>query len=559
MRYRFAFSVWALVVGVGLMLAALAQPARSSAPESAVSEAARGGTLRLDHPADFLTVDPTLAYDLFSWQLLGAVCANLYTYRDVDGPAGTRPVAGTAEGLPSISRGGTRAVITVRRNYARFSSGAAVTATSYANAIQRALDPKMQSPAAPYLSDIVGAKSVLDGKAQRASGVQVRGNRLILTLERPVFDLVSRLTMPFFCPQPGSGLPRDPQGIGAPFSGGGPYVLREWQSRRFAVVDRNPHWRGPIAKTRPANVDRIEYTFGITPATTKLRLDRDQTDVGLVGIPPPAWGEVAERYGINRGRFLVRKAMTTWFFAFNHDRPLFGPRGSGAGNVALKRAINFAIDRPALARQFGYLAGTRTDQILPINMPGFRNWDIYPIRGRDLTRARRLAEGNTRGGKAVLYAFSVGAFPAIAEAFKQQVQEIGLDVEIRTFFPPVATDKMGTRGEPFDIALIGWAADYADPNAFIRPLLWSGGIQDKGSANIAYFASPSFDRRVARASSLTGDKRYAAYANLDRVTMRDAAPIAPFINENTRFYVSESLGCFTSQIGFVNLVAVCKK
>ncbi len=114
------------------------------------------------------------------------------------------------------------------------------------------------------------------------------------------------------------------------------------------------------------------------------------------------------------------------------------------------------------------------------------------------------------------------------------------------------------RCEPFDIALLGFATDYADPNAFVRPLLWSGNIGEK-STNVAYFQSPRFDRMLARASLLTGQKRYAAFANLDRVTTRDAAPIAAFVNENSRFYVSESLGCFTAQFGLVNLVAVCKK
>jgi ABC-type transport system substrate-binding protein len=552
-RSRAAFSVGALVTGVALVLGAFAQPARTAA-------AARGGTLRIDHPADFPSVDPTLSYDGTGWQLLAAVCANLYTYRDVEGTAGTRPVPGTATRFPTVSGEGKRIVITVRRDYAHFSTGAPVTASSYANAIQRALDPKMQSPAAQYLGDIVGAQAVLDGKAPRASGVRVRGNQLILMLEKPVPDLVSRLAMPFFCPEPGpTGLPRDPDGVGPPVNGGGPYVLREWTSRRFAAVDRNPYWRGAIAKTRPANVDRIEYTFGVAPPTTKLRIDRNQTDFGAVGVPPQNYGELANQYGVNRGRFFVRKAMTTWYFAFNHDRPLFGPRGSGAGNVPLLQAINFAIDRPALARQFGNFAGTRTDQILPLSMPGFRNWDIYPVRGPNLARARQLAQGHTRDGKAVLYAFGVGTFPAIAEAFKQQVRAIGLDIEIRTFLPDVATQKMTTRGEPFDIALIGWAADYADPNAFISPLLSTKGIADRNSANIAYYSSRRFDRLVERASALTGDRRYAAYANIDRVTMRDDAPVAPFVNENARFYVSESVGCFTAPFGAIDLSALCKK
>jgi ABC-type oligopeptide transport system substrate-binding subunit len=117
---------------------------------------------------------------------------------------------------------------------------------------------------------------------------------------------------------------------------------------------------------------------------------------------------------------------------------------------------------------------------------------------------------------------------------------------------------MATRGEPFDIALLGFAADYADPNAFFRPLLSSAAI-GKRSSNLDYFSNRAFDRRLEQASQLTGARRYAAFANLDRVTMRDAVPLAPFASENARFYVSESVGCFSAPGGLVNLVALCKK
>ena len=35
-------------------------------------------------------------------------------------------------------------------------------------------NPKMQSPAAPFLSDIVGAQAMIDGKAKTVSGVTAR-------------------------------------------------------------------------------------------------------------------------------------------------------------------------------------------------------------------------------------------------------------------------------------------------------------------------------------------------------------------------------------------------
>jgi ABC-type transport system substrate-binding protein len=63
-------------------------------------------------------------------------------------------------------------------------------------------------------------------------------------------------------------------------------------------------------------------------------------------------------------------------------------------NPDLRRAVNWALDRPQLVRQHGYLAGARTDQILPPGMPGYRNWQLYPLTGvneRTFAQANELA------------------------------------------------------------------------------------------------------------------------------------------------------------------------
>ena len=46
------------------------------------------------------------------------------------------------------------------------------------------------------------------------------------------------------------------------------------------------------------------------------------------------------------GRVFVTPKLGTWYLAFNHDRPAF----KGPGQIPLKKAINYAIDRPALVR-----------------------------------------------------------------------------------------------------------------------------------------------------------------------------------------------------------------
>jgi ABC-type oligopeptide transport system substrate-binding subunit len=540
-----------------LLAAGFASPAESS-PQGATKASATGGTLRIDSRPDFDYIDPSLAYFSHSWQMLETVCENLYRYPDVEGNAGVRPIPGTAQGFPKYSNGGKTVTITVRKNYARFQSGEWVTAKNYAAGMQRNLDPKMQSPfGSTYMSEIVGAKAVLDNKAKSASGIQVKGNQLILKLTRPVPDMVNRLTMASFCPQPGNGLPRNPDGIGAPFSGGGPYYISAWTPSRSAVLQRNPNWKGPIAKTRPANVDRMEYTFGLTTAATKLRLDKNETDLGA--IPPADVANVAQQYGINKGRFFLRKQMTLWYLSMNHEQPLFGP--SGKGNVPLLKAVNTALDRPALVRQYGYLGGARTDQVIPYTMPGFRNWDIYSLRGANPTKAAALAKGNTRGGKVVFYTSNSAPGPQIAQVVQANLKPIGLDVEIKTYDRVVQNQKTATRGEPFDMTYEGWGADYADPITFFNTLLWGDVIQQTNNSNISYFNDPTANKLIAKTAALAGAQRFSAYANLDRTIMKDYSPWAPFINTNARIYVGPDVGCYkyAPAHGVTNLAAVCKK
>ena len=55
----------------------------------------------------------------------------------------------------------------------RFHTGAPVTAHSFADAFNRAADPRMNSPATSYMHEIAGADAVANGEARTISGVRV--------------------------------------------------------------------------------------------------------------------------------------------------------------------------------------------------------------------------------------------------------------------------------------------------------------------------------------------------------------------------------------------------
>jgi len=559
MKKRFVLPVAMATVGACLLVvAAFAGGSAQAASSGKAKFEARGGTLRIDSRSDFDYIDPGLAYFSFTWQVGDAINLRLLGYPDVDGVEGTRLVPQAADGLPTVSADGKTYTFKVKDGF-KFSDGSPVTAASFAAAINRNLDPKMQSPASSFVEDIAGAKAVLDGKAATASGVKVSGNTLTITLTTVAPDFLARMTMNFFSAVPVS-LAHDPNGVQAPMVSAGPYYMKEWIQKRTATMLRNPYWNNKKepykSLNRPANVDAMVWTFGNSTDATKLRIDTNAADLG--GIPPAAVAELVQKYGLNKDRFFLRKNLVYWYFNLNAEQPLF------KDNAKLRQAVNWAIDRPQMVRQHGYLGGGRTDQILPPGMPGYHDYDIYPLGGvsdKSLAKAKALATGNTRSGKAVLYEFNTSPGPAIGQVLQYNLKQIGVDVEVKLLDRVVQTEKGGTRGDPFDILHNGWGADYPDPSNFINVLLDGSRIQATNNVNLSYFNDPTWNKRMQDAAKLSGDARLSAYGKLDRDLMRDAAPQAPYINTNARIYVSESLGCYTfSPVHAVtNLVAVCKK
>jgi peptide/nickel transport system substrate-binding protein len=546
MKGRFWFSIVMATIGTGLLLAAGFATDASSSPQAAGKSDARGGTLRIDYTGDFDYIDTSLAYFNHSWQILNATQLKLLSFPDLEGTAGTRMRAEAAAGFPKVSSDGKTYTFTVKRGF-KFSDGSNVTAANFKAALDRAKNAKMQSPASSFLDDVASYRTI--GQYQ----LQVK-----LKVVAP--DFLARITMPFFSAIP-VNRPIVAEGVQAPMVSAGPYYIKEWVQKRSALVVRNPHWDNSKepwkSLKRPANVNQIQYTFGNTQDASLLRTRRNETDYAL-SIPPASASELSREFGINKGRYFIRKEMVFWYLALNNDSALF------KNNPKLRQAVNWAIDRPQIVRQHGFLAGGRTDQILPPGMPGYKNGTIYSLQGvnnASLTKARGLANGNTRGGKAVFYAYNTAPGPAIAQVVQFNLKQIGVDVEIKQFTRTVQHEKVGTRGEPFDISHSGWGADYPDPYNFINVLLDGRKIQATNNVNESYFNTPAYNAKMEAASRLSGAARLTAYGNLDIDIMRNQAPLAPYINTNRRAFVSESFGCFTYSAvnSNVNFVAVCKK
>jgi ABC-type oligopeptide transport system substrate-binding subunit len=390
----------------------------------------------------------------------------------------------------------------------------------------------MQSPAAPFITDIVGAQAVLDKKATKASGVTQKGNKITIKLTQSDGGLLAKLAMPFFQALETS-LATDPRGVNA-YPSAGPYYIASREVGRQIIVKKNPNYTG----SRPRNIDQFTIAVNTNLDQSLLQVKAGQIDYDMYGLPPTAHADLAKQYGINKTQYFVSPLVETDYVALNTARPAFA-------SATMRKAANFAIDRPAMLRVRGAFAGKRTDQILPPGLGGFNDQALYPIKGSNYTKAKALAGNNCKS--VTLWTANSTTGQALGQVFKYNLSQIGCDVNVRLFQGFQIYTAAGQKGADYDAALVGWNADYPDPYDFIDVLLNGNNIHESNNNNLSYFNNAAINKQIVAANKLTGDARYKAYGNLDIQITKAYAPWASYDNRNNREFVAKRVGGYLFQ------------
>jgi peptide/nickel transport system substrate-binding protein len=345
----------------------------------------RGGTLTLVLPTrEFDTLDPAVLISVNPAQLLGLTNDGLLTYNHAGGTAGLRVVPDLALAVPRVADAGRTYRFHLRPNV-RYSTGEPVRARDFRWAIERAF--RLDSAGAPFYRGIVGGPACerTPASCDLARGIVTSEAARTVTfhLRAPDPDFLQKLALPYTFAVPAGTAPRKARRVPLPATG--PYRITAYRPGRELVLSRNPQFHEWSGAAQPAGYpDTIVWKLGMALDDALVAIERGRADwvLNYGPLPPGRRREILTRYASQTHTNLVP---LTYYYFMNTREPPFD-------DVRVRRALNYALDRTAMARIYGTKP---TCSVVPPQLPGYSAGCPYR---RDLARARRLiAASGTRG------------------------------------------------------------------------------------------------------------------------------------------------------------------
>ncbi len=355
-----------------------------------------------------------------------------------------------------------------------------------------------------------------------------RPDTVVLHLKTPFGPLLRDLAMPAF----GIGSPTAiAAGVGVfnqqPVASG-PYKVFEWVHDDHITLVANPGWHGvqPYYTT--------VYVRDIPDQSTSV-LSMKTGDVDLLVDPRPDDAkDLARQPGIT---IYHPASNNVSYLALNVEKPPFG-------NVLVRRAVDYAIDKAALARGFFAEGAVVADNWTPPGMLGEN--PAVKAHARDVAKAKALlaAAGVPHFSTELYYPTSPRPYMPepgrIAEAIAANLKDVGIDVTLEPFEFPVFLDKVRNGEHP--MCIIGWTGDNGDPDNFMYPLLDQDSAVKGQAQNYSFWRDPRFHRLMLAGQRATDEKVRAAIYREANAMISDQAPAIALVHSVVSFAAKSSVG-----------------
>ncbi len=493
-------------------------PKETDTPDSGANDAAEptGKVLKVHFDVEVASMDPQIATDGTSFEVLAAVTEGLYSVDAV----GT-PILAMAETVEKSTDGLT---YTFKLRDAKWSNGTAVTAGDFVFSWRRLVDPTVASEYA-FIAEIAGIKNAAAITAGEVTpdqlGVVAQDDKtLVVTLDVPVPFFESLMAFPSFLPvneafftAAGDSFGTSPETI----LSNGPFMITAYEPAATTIsLAKSPtYW-----DASKVALDGIQYQ--VIKDSQQAMLSYQNGDLNVATLS----GEQVEQFQADP-EFHNIMAGYLWYLSPNQ-------KVAGLENINLRKALALSYDKEAIAKNILKDGSIVADFAVPTLLAtGPDGKDFRETTGTYLTtdKAKALeywkaaqAELGVTELKYTMIVEDTESATNVAQFIQSEVQTTlpGITIEIQTMPKKTRVERL-QQGD-FELGLTRWGPDYADPMTYLD--MWTTGSPN----NYGFWSNAEYDAIIESAKkgelALDLPARWEALKKAETMVM-DEAVILP--------------------------------
>lgn len=456
-------------------------------------------TINLGVTDKITDLDPSNAYDFFTWEVLTNIMEGLVKYK----PGTDQLIPGIAERW-EVSSDGTTWTFYLKRN-ATFCDGKPVKAQDFVRSIKRVMS--IQGDPSWLVTEFVEDVVAVDDYTVK-----------FVLMTPASYFLAVVATPPYFAVHP--SYPDDQIVSDATWGGAGPYCIKEFKRDEYLVLEANPYYHGDRPKTK-----MIVIKFYRDATALRLALENGEVDIAWRTLRPQDYVDLAKN-----PNFVVESIPGTFIRYI-----IVNTKTAPVSNVLVRRAIAAAINRSELAERVFFNTMTPLYSLVPAGMwshvDAFK--DVYgPGPNIDLARSLLTQAGYSESNKLIIELWYTPTHYGDTEAdlatlLKNQLEATGL-IRVELKSAEWATYVENARNARMMLSLFGWYPDYIDPDNFLTPFLLSTANKWTGSQ----YANPTMDQLLKDAMvKAEQTERQQLYVQAQRI-LAEEAPFIPLLQGN---------------------------
>jgi len=298
--------------------------------------------------------------------------------------------------------------------------------------------------------------------------------------------------------------------------GTGPYKVKNYFRNQYVRLEKNEDYWKQDAKIKniiiDLSTDRTGRLVKFFNGECQIASYPEVSQLGLLKE--------------NDKRYYVKSAegMNLAYLAFNFQNAVIQ-------NEQVRRAIAQAINRQRIIKAIYHNTATVANNIIPniswassVNTPDFA-YDFNPSEAKKVLQDKQLHLNMWVLNEEQVYN------PAplkTAELIKEDLNNVGVNVTIRSVTRTFLIDQLNKKSENYDMILTGWLAGNLDPDSFMRPILSCNAASEM--TNLSNWCDEDFDQLMDKALDSPNLWERAHVYNQAQELILSKLPIVPLAN-----------------------------